>query len=171
MNRPVKFLIIFAILLLCSVNAVSADNFTDVNETASDHPLITVNTTEVYFNESVSISLRDSDDAALSNQDILAGIDGKNYTLTTDSEGKADLYLNLKPNTYPLDVFFKGEILLISAFGTVLEIGKEALGILALAPICLYNGRKGRGGKIMQYIGYGFYPAHMLLLHLIRYFM
>jgi len=70
-----------------------------------------------------------------------------------------------------LDVFFKGEILLISAFGTVLEIGKEALGILALAPICLYNGRKGRGGKIMQYIGYGFYPAHMLLLHLIRYFM
>ena len=108
MNRPVKFLIIFAILLLCSVNAVSADNFTDVNETASDHPLITVNTTEVYFNESVSISLRDSDDAALSNQDILAGIDGKNYTLTTDLEGKADLYLNLKPNTYPLDVFFKG---------------------------------------------------------------
>ena len=96
MNRPVKFLIIFAILLLCSVNAVSADNFTDVNETASDHPLITVNTTEVYFNESVSISLRDSDDAALSNQDILAGIDGKNYTLTTDSDGKADLYLNLK---------------------------------------------------------------------------
>lgn len=70
-----------------------------------------------------------------------------------------------------LDVFFKGEILLIPAFGTVLEIGKEALGIFAMIPILLYSGKKGRGGKVMQYIGYGFYPVHMLILHLIRYFM
>lgn len=70
-----------------------------------------------------------------------------------------------------LDVFFKGEILLIPVAGTILEIGKEALGIFAIIPILLYSGRKGRGGKVMQYIGYGFYPVHMLILHLIRYFM
>ena len=40
-----------------------------------------------------------------------------------------------------------------------------------MIPILLYSGRKGHGGKVMQYIGYGFYPVHMLILHLIRYFM
>ena len=70
-----------------------------------------------------------------------------------------------------LEVFFKGEILLVPAFGTVFEIGKEAMGIFAMIPILLYSGKKGRGGKVMQYIGYGFYPVHMLILHLIRYFM
>lgn len=69
------------------------------------------------------------------------------------------------------EVFFKGEILLIPAFGTVLEIGKEALGILAIIPIMLYNGEKGRGGRVMQWLGYAFYPVHMVVLHLIRYFL
>ena len=47
----------------------------------------------------------------------------------------------------------------------------KALGIFAVIPILLYNGRKGRGGRAMQIIGYAFYPAHMLILALIRYFI
>lgn len=39
---------------------------------------------------------------------------------------------------------------------------------LALVFIWLYHGQKGRGGKIIQYCAYGFYPVHMLLLALLR---
>ena len=44
---------------------------------------------------------------------------------------------------------------------------KDMGAVLALLPIWLYNGKKGRGGRGWQYACYLFYPVHMLLLHLI----
>lgn len=44
----------------------------------------------------------------------------------------------------------------------------QGFALLGLLPIWLYNGRRGLGGKAAQYGCYLVYPAHMLLLVLLR---
>ena len=58
---------------------------------------------------------------------------------------------------------FEGQNLLIGTF----ELPIQAFAILAIVPICLYNGEKGKGGKWLQYGSYVFYPLHMLILGLL----
>lgn len=48
------------------------------------------------------------------------------------------------------------------------DLPLQSLAVLALIPIWLYNGQKGRGGKAMQYAAYLYYPLHMLALVLLR---
>ena len=48
------------------------------------------------------------------------------------------------------------------------DLPLQSLAVLALIPIWLYNGQKGRGGKALQYAAYLYYPLHMLLLVLLR---
>ena len=52
----------------------------------------------------------------------------------------------------------------VELFGCRFELVQQGMAVLALVPIWLYRGRKGRGGKFVQYLGYGFYPIHMLAL-------
>ena len=47
------------------------------------------------------------------------------------------------------------------------EIPVQAFAILAIIPIFLYNGEKGKGGKALQIGSYVFYPLHMLILGLL----
>ncbi len=42
-----------------------------------------------------------------------------------------------------------------------------ACAAFAIIPILLYNGQRGRGGKVLQFIFYAFYPAHLTLIVLI----
>ena len=49
--------------------------------------------------------------------------------------------------------------ILLAAMG-----GVEVYAVLALIPILLYNGERGRQTKMMQYGFYIFYPAHLLLI-------
>ena len=58
---------------------------------------------------------------------------------------------------------FEGQQLVLGTF----KLPIQAFAILAILPIWLYNGEKGRGGKWLQYGSYVFYPAHMLLLWLL----
>ena len=51
--------------------------------------------------------------------------------------------------------------------GREINIPQQGFAVLALIPIWLYNGRRGAGGKRIQYACYAFYPAHMLLLWLL----
>lgn len=60
---------------------------------------------------------------------------------------------------------FKGEMLLISIFGHTVSFPTQGFAVLALLPIWLYNGKKGRGGKALQWGTYIFYPLHMLVLY------
>lgn len=46
----------------------------------------------------------------------------------------------------------------------------QGIAVLSLIPIFLYNGNKGKGGKILKRIGYWFYPVHALVLFLIWWF-
>ena len=67
-------------------------------------------------------------------------------------------------------VFFEGQVFMLEFAGRTLEIPTQCFAVLALIPIWLYCGRKGRSGKLLQYGFYAFYPVHMLILYLIRYF-
>lgn len=67
-------------------------------------------------------------------------------------------------------VFFEGQVFLIEIFGRMVEIPSQGFAVFSLIPIWFYGGKKGRSSKVMQYGFYAFYPVHMLILYLIRYF-
>ena len=62
----------------------------------------------------------------------------------------------------------KGLTYQLPLFGGILEFPQQGFALLALLPIWAYRGRKGLTGRWFQYLCYGFYPAHMLLLWLVR---
>ncbi len=66
--------------------------------------------------------------------------------------------------------FFEGQVIPLELFGSSFELPVQSFAVFALIPIWLYNGKKGSSSKILQYSFYAFYPAHMLILYLIRYF-
>lgn len=41
---------------------------------------------------------------------------------------------------------------------------QQGLAVLALIPIWMYNGKRGPGGRVFQFICYAFYPVHILIL-------
>ena len=55
-----------------------------------------------------------------------------------------------------------------SAFDRIFVIHQQGLALLALIPICLYQGRKGYDRPWFRNFCYLFYPAHMLALALVR---
>ena len=67
-------------------------------------------------------------------------------------------------------VFFEGQVVLFDIFGKTIEIPTQGFAVFSLIPIWLYNGKKGYSNKILQYGFYAFYPVHMLILYLIKYF-
>lgn len=46
---------------------------------------------------------------------------------------------------------------------------RQSLALFALIPIWLYRGRQGHHSKVFQYVCYGFYPAHLLILGLLKF--
>ena len=56
----------------------------------------------------------------------------------------------------------------LELLGREIWIVRQSFAVLALIPIWLYRGRQGHHSPTFRWICYGFYPAHMLLLALIR---
>ena len=67
-------------------------------------------------------------------------------------------------------VFFEGQVIPFELFGKAFEIPTQGFAVLALVPIWLYGGKRFGRNKVLQYGFYAFYPVHMLVLYLIRYF-
>ncbi len=67
-------------------------------------------------------------------------------------------------------VFFEGLVVPVEIFGHSFEIPTQGFAVFSLIPIWLYGGKKGRSHKALQYGFYAFYPVHMLILYLIKYF-
>jgi len=55
----------------------------------------------------------------------------------------------------------------LTIFGINIDPPMQALAILALIPIWLYNGKKGRGYELVKPMCYWFYPIHILILFLL----
>lgn len=56
----------------------------------------------------------------------------------------------------------------LALFGKNIFLTRQGLALLALIPIWLYRGKQGYHSKPFQYLNYAFYPAHLLLLALIK---
>ncbi len=67
-------------------------------------------------------------------------------------------------------VFFEGQVIPVELFGKAFEIPTQAFAVFALIPIWLYGGKRYKKNKAVQYGFYAFYPLHMLVLYLIKYF-
>ena len=67
-------------------------------------------------------------------------------------------------------VFFEGQVFVFELFGKAIEIPSQGFAVFSVIPIWLYNGKKGKSSKILQYGFYAFYPVHMLILYIIKYF-
>ena len=59
----------------------------------------------------------------------------------------------------------------VTLLGLTLELPEQGLALLALLPIWLYHGRQGPHSRAIQYACYLFYPAHMLILALLRMYL
>jgi hypothetical protein len=66
--------------------------------------------------------------------------------------------------------FFEGLVFPGEILGKTFEIPSQGFAVFALIPIWLYGGRKGKSSKALQYGFYAFYPVHMIILYLIKYF-
>ena len=53
-------------------------------------------------------------------------------------------------------------------FGQTVSFHQQSLALLALIPIWLYRGKRGHHSKAFQYLCYSFYPAHLLILGLVK---
>ena len=67
-------------------------------------------------------------------------------------------------------IFFEGQVIPMEILGKAVEIPTQAFAVFSLIPIWLYGGRKGISNKTLQYGFYAFYPVHMIILYLIKYF-
>ena len=52
----------------------------------------------------------------------------------------------------------------ITLFGDTQYIVRQGFALFALLPIWLYRGQQGHHSKVLQFIYYGFYPLHLLIL-------
>ena len=59
----------------------------------------------------------------------------------------------------------------VNIFGEIHFIARQGIAVLALIPIWLYKGRQGYHSKAMQYFNYAFYPLHLLILGVMKYFI
>lgn len=55
-----------------------------------------------------------------------------------------------------------------SLFGQTHFFTRQGIALLALIPIWLYRGKQGYHSKWLQYFYYAFYPAHLLILGIIK---
>ena len=56
----------------------------------------------------------------------------------------------------------------VQLLGETYYIVRQGFALLALIPIWLYRGKQGPHNKALQYFYYAFYPAHLLVLALVR---
>ena len=59
----------------------------------------------------------------------------------------------------------------VNILGEIHFIARQGIAVLALIPIWLYKGRQGYHSKKMQYFYYAFYPLHLLILGVMKYFI
>ena len=57
----------------------------------------------------------------------------------------------------------------LQLFGETFFLTRQGLALLALVPIWLYRGRQGHHSKEFRYFCYAFYPAHLLILGLLKF--
>ncbi len=65
--------------------------------------------------------------------------------------------------------FYPGREIFFKIGECIVHFPVQSFAVFSLIPIWLYNGKKGSGGKLVQYGGYAFYPLHIGVLCVLRY--
>ena len=65
-------------------------------------------------------------------------------------------------------VMMGGRLYTLELAGLSLEVSQQALAVLALVPIWLYNGKQGKTSPAIRFACYAFYPVHMAALVLLQ---
>ena len=65
-------------------------------------------------------------------------------------------------------VLFPGNSFTVEIFGRLYLAPVQIFALFSLAPIWLYNGKKGKYSKALQYGFYAVYPLHLLVLYAIK---
>lgn len=68
-------------------------------------------------------------------------------------------------------LFYPGRPVLFKIRDLIFCIPVQSFALFSFIPIWLYNGKKGSGGKFLQYGTYGFYPVHIAVLCVVRYLL
>lgn len=145
MRKSIIFLI-FTIMVMSLSAVYAADNATDIdmddaegdavlsgvspqkisaNESSDENPKaeseIHANSASGYekFSTKFTMTLT-SNGTAMPSKDVIISVNGKNYTKTTDSSGKASLSVNLKKGTYRANCYFLGDNDTSSSAGSAL---------------------------------------------------
>lgn len=150
------YILLFLLILFVSLNVVSAhDNSTQIaqgdlipSENLQDEiSVVDISAEEIsqkvdtkivvkdkdYFykdkNNLVSY-LKDSNGTPIKNKQLDVFLSGKHYSKTTDGSGKITLDLNLKPNTYKLNIKFAGdENFTASDVNSIIKVKKPSVAI------------------------------------------
>jgi len=78
-------------------------------------------------------------------------------------------YIKIKKfNKY---IFLSIALVVFCAFNYLLENYIQSYCLLCVIPLFLYNGKRGKSNKIIKFAFYSFYPIHILILYLIKFFM
>lgn len=56
----------------------------------------------------------------------------------------------------------------VTLFGQTVFLARQGFALLSLIPIWLYRGKQGPHNKALQYLYYGFYPVHLLVLGILK---
>lgn len=59
-----------------------------------------------------------------------------------------------------------GFALICLAYGVLYSVWAQLFALLSLIFIFMYNGKRGKDGAALRLVFYGFYPVHMLLIHI-----
>jgi len=68
-------------------------------------------------------------------------------------------------------LFYPGRPVFFKIQDLIFCIPVQSFALFSFIPIWLYNGKKGGGGKFLQYGTYGFYPVHIAILCVVRYLL
>lgn len=109
----------------------STENLIDDN-TELKNTSIKSNNPSIYYKDTGGLIgyLKDNDNQPIGNKNLTIFLNGKTYTKTTDKNGKIILNLNLKPNTYKVNIKFDGDAnYSASYYNAIVKVFKTPLSI------------------------------------------
>lgn len=77
------------------------------DDVTQEEPVISISSSKIKTGQTIYIYLKDHNNVPLSNQKLITTINKNVKNITTDSQGKASLKLDLNPGTYLLNVNFE----------------------------------------------------------------